>query len=109
VRICKLAWTLLRSDSSRTQACLQELATRQLTDAEATSSELNALTGFHLTDGRVRVIAVEGPSGGAMASLVAQVPTAAFDCNIAKNLSPTLDCFSHRTSREGSHIWRDLV
>ena len=52
---------------------VQALATRRLTDDEATAEECDMLTGFHLTDGVTRFVAVEGVATGAMHTLVAAV------------------------------------
>lgn len=45
---------------------LQTLATQQLEDAVERSATADLLTGYHFTDGRRRIIVVEGLARGAM-------------------------------------------
>lgn len=45
---------------------LQALSTAQLTPEQAADRQLDLLTGWHLVDGRERVIVVEGLAEGAM-------------------------------------------
>jgi hypothetical protein len=52
---------------------LQALATRQLSAAEAGDRSLDVLSGFHLTDGEMRFIGLEGPVDGAMSGLIKEV------------------------------------
>ncbi len=45
---------------------LQTLSTFRLTPEQCSDTSIDLLTGWHLVDGRERVIAVEGRSQGAM-------------------------------------------
>lgn len=45
---------------------LQTLSTQQLTPGQCCSGGLDLLTGWHLVDGKERIIAVEGNAEGAM-------------------------------------------
>jgi hypothetical protein len=55
---------------------LHALAARQISAKEAASAELDVLTGCHFTDGQIRIMFIEGPESGAMASLIAPVRVA---------------------------------
>jgi hypothetical protein len=64
---------LLECSDALDVVALHDLATRQLSEEEAASGELDVLTGCHFTDGRIRIVLVEGPRDGAMAKLIAPV------------------------------------
>jgi hypothetical protein len=52
---------------------VQALATRQLSAEEAADTSLDVVSGFHLTDGVLRVVGVEGLKAGAMSRLIKDV------------------------------------
>ncbi len=52
---------------------LQALSTCRLTPQQLTDTSLDLLTGWHLVDGRERVVAVEGRAEGAMTAIQVSV------------------------------------
>lgn len=92
---------------------LQALATLRLTPEQAADAELDVVTGVHVTDGKMRMMVVEGLQGGVMTGVVLQIMTWAqmdpcpveggiprkvvFNCDVA---------YEHRLySSLGANLW----